>query len=75
MMELRTDTSPSPLIVYDSISSNLNRLAKCKNFTMFDKDLAANKLPHPQHDLTKTVELNWGLGNLATNDASASAIF
>ncbi len=30
---------------YDSVTSNLNRLAKSKNFTMFNADLAANKLP------------------------------
>jgi hypothetical protein len=35
----------SPLISYDSISSDLDRLAKIKNFTMFDRDLKANKLP------------------------------
>jgi hypothetical protein len=30
---------------YDSVTSNANRLAKCKNFTMFDRDLRSNKLP------------------------------
>ncbi len=30
---------------YDSVTSNVNRLAKCKNFTMFNKELAANTLP------------------------------
>lgn len=30
---------------YDSVTSDVNRLAKCKNFTMFDKDLQNNKLP------------------------------
>jgi hypothetical protein len=30
---------------FDSITSNTDRLAKCKNFTMFNRDLAANKLP------------------------------
>lgn len=30
---------------YDSVTSSTNRLAKCKNFTMFYNDLAANKLP------------------------------
>lgn len=30
---------------YDSVTSNTNRLAQTKNFTMFEKDLAANKLP------------------------------
>lgn len=35
----------SPLMSYDSVTSNLNRLAQTKNFTMFERDLAANKLP------------------------------
>jgi hypothetical protein len=35
----------SPLISYDSVSSDLDRLAKIKNFTLFDRDLAANTLP------------------------------
>ena len=35
----------SPLMSYDSVTSNLNRLAKSKNFTMFSRDLANNKLP------------------------------
>lgn len=35
----------NPLMSYDSVTSNTNRLAKCKNFTMFYDDLAANKLP------------------------------
>ncbi len=30
---------------YDSVTSNVNRLAKCKNFTVFNKELAANQLP------------------------------
>ncbi len=35
----------NPLVSYDSVTSNTNRLAKIKNFTMFDKDLSSNKLP------------------------------
>ncbi|KAI8625908.1 phosphoesterase family-domain-containing protein [Xylariaceae sp. FL1651] len=35
----------NPLISYDSVSTNVNRLAKTKNFTLFDRDLAANTLP------------------------------
>jgi len=35
----------SPLMSYDSVTSNLNRLAKIKNFTMFYEDLANNALP------------------------------
>jgi hypothetical protein len=30
---------------YDSVTSDPNRLAKSKNFTLFYKDLAANTLP------------------------------
>lgn len=35
----------SPLVSYDSVTSNLDRLAKIKNFTMFYTDLNDNKLP------------------------------
>jgi hypothetical protein len=35
----------SPLMSYDSVTSDPNRLAKSKNFTMFYRDLAANQLP------------------------------
>lgn len=35
----------SPLMSYDSVTSDVNRLAKCKNFTMFNRDLNDNKLP------------------------------
>lgn len=35
----------NPLISYDSVSSVDDRLAKTKNFTMFDSDLKNNKLP------------------------------
>lgn len=35
----------NPLMSYDSVNSNVNRLAQSKNFTMFYKDLAANLLP------------------------------
>jgi len=35
----------NPLVSYDSVTSNTDRLAKIKNFTMFDKDLSSNKLP------------------------------
>lgn len=38
-------TLRSPLISYDSVSSDVDRLAKIKNFTLFDSDLASNKLP------------------------------
>ncbi|KAH8663033.1 phosphoesterase family-domain-containing protein [Tricladium varicosporioides] len=33
------------LMSYDSVTSDVHRLAKIKNFTMFDSDLASNKLP------------------------------
>jgi hypothetical protein len=35
----------SPLISYDSVTSDLDRLAKIKNITMFNTDLKNNKLP------------------------------
>ncbi|PSS18502.1 hypothetical protein M430DRAFT_19095 [Amorphotheca resinae ATCC 22711] len=35
----------NPLISYDSVTSDVDRLAKIKNFTMFYSDLEANKLP------------------------------
>ncbi|KAK3935752.1 phosphoesterase family-domain-containing protein [Diplogelasinospora grovesii] len=146
----------NPLMSYDSITSNTNRLAKCKNFTMFNTDLNNNQLPqwmfitpnmtndghdtsvttagkwarnwltpllsntnfnggrtlviltfdegtttgtnqvyaallgsavpaakvgttdgtmYNHYSLTKTVEDNWGLGNLGQNDVSAAAFF
>ncbi|KAJ5310811.1 uncharacterized protein N7443_003272 [Penicillium atrosanguineum] len=41
-----TDKSfPSPLMSYNSVTSNTDRLAKSKNFTMFYEDLDNNKLP------------------------------
>jgi hypothetical protein len=41
-----TEQKPrSPLISYDSVATDVNRLAKTKNFTLFDRDLAANTLP------------------------------
>ncbi|KAK3900461.1 phosphoesterase family-domain-containing protein [Staphylotrichum tortipilum] len=146
----------NPVMSYDSVTSNLNRLAKSKNFTMFNRELAANQLPqwmfitpnmtndghdssiavagkwargwltpllanpnfninrtlvvltfdegttsgtnqvysvllgsavpaakvgttnntfYNHYSLTKTAELNWGLGSLGQNDVSASAFF
>jgi phospholipase C len=54
---------------YDSITSNTNRLAKCKNFTMFATDLANNALPqwmfitpnmtNDGHDSSVTVAGRW----------------
>ncbi|KAK8044433.1 acid phosphatase phoa [Apiospora rasikravindrae] len=35
----------NPLMSFDSVTSDPNRLAKSKNLTMFYSDLAANKLP------------------------------
>lgn len=40
-----TDWNGSPFMSYDSVTSNEERLAKCKNFTMFYSDLEANTLP------------------------------
>lgn len=54
---------------YDSVTSSLTRLAKSKNFTMFDKDLANNALPqwmfitpnmtNDGHDSSITVAGQW----------------
>lgn len=38
-------TRDSGLMSYDSVTSNNDRLAKIKNFTMFNTDLANDKLP------------------------------
>ncbi|KAE9380679.1 phosphoesterase-domain-containing protein [Stipitochalara longipes BDJ] len=35
----------NPFMSYDSVTSNTDRLAKCKNFTMFYSDLEADTLP------------------------------
>lgn len=35
----------NPFMSYDSVTSNTERLAKCKNFTLFYSDLKANTLP------------------------------
>lgn len=43
--EVADEFSNSPLISYDSVTKDLNRLAKIKNFTMFNTDMANNKLP------------------------------
>ncbi|KAK3308432.1 phosphoesterase family-domain-containing protein [Chaetomium strumarium] len=59
----------NPLMSFDSVTSNTNRLARCKNFTMFDRDLAANTLPqwmfitpnmtNDGHDSSVTVAGRW----------------
>ncbi|RDW60714.1 acid phosphatase phoa-2 [Coleophoma cylindrospora] len=59
----------NPLISYDSVTSDLNKLAKMKNFTMFYEDLAANKLPqwmfitpnmtNDGHDTSVTTAAAW----------------
>jgi hypothetical protein len=41
---MRADVD-SPLMSYDSVTSDEDRLAKSKNFTMFYKDLEAGTLP------------------------------
>lgn len=41
----KTDWELSPLMSYDSVTSDTNRLAQNKNFTLFEEDLAANRLP------------------------------
>lgn len=37
--------SRSPLIIYNSVVDNAERLANIKNFTLFEQDLANNALP------------------------------
>ncbi|KAG7291377.1 hypothetical protein NEMBOFW57_001395 [Staphylotrichum longicolle] len=59
----------NPVMSFDSVTSDVNRLAKCKNLTMFDKELAANKLPqwmfitpnmtNDAHDSSITVAGKW----------------
>ncbi|KAG9247085.1 phosphoesterase family-domain-containing protein [Calycina marina] len=59
----------NPLISYDSVTSDVSRLAKIKNFTMFDEDLANNALPqwmfitpnmtNDGHDTSVTVAGSW----------------
>jgi phospholipase C len=59
----------NPLMSYDSVTEDTNRLAKSKNFTLFNSDLAANTLPqwmfitpnmtNDGHDTSVTVAGNW----------------
>ncbi|KAG6834519.1 hypothetical protein C0991_004742 [Blastosporella zonata] len=35
----------NPLVIYDSVNTVPERLAKIKNFTLFEEDLAAKALP------------------------------
>ncbi|KAI0505749.1 phosphoesterase family-domain-containing protein [Xylaria bambusicola] len=59
----------NPLVSYDSVGTDVNRLAKTKNFTMFDRDLANDSLPqwmfitpnmtNDGHDSSVTVAGNW----------------
>lgn len=59
----------NPLMIYDSVSSSPDRLAKIKNFTMFHQDLTDNKLPqwifitpnmtNDGHDTDIEVAGNW----------------
>jgi phospholipase C len=59
---------------YDSVTSDTNRLAKSKNFTVFESDLAANTLPqwmfitpnmtNDGHDTDVTTAGNWARGFL-----------
>ncbi|KAE9370696.1 phosphoesterase-domain-containing protein [Stipitochalara longipes BDJ] len=59
----------NPLVNYDSVTSNLDRLAKIKNFTMFETDLNNNKLPqwmfitpnmtNDGHDTSVTTAAQW----------------
>ncbi|KAH6716040.1 phosphoesterase family-domain-containing protein [Leptodontidium sp. MPI-SDFR-AT-0119] len=59
----------NPLMSYDSVTSDINRLAQNKNFTMFERDLEANRLPqwmfitpnmtNDGHDTSVTVAGKW----------------
>ncbi|KAI0553183.1 phosphoesterase family-domain-containing protein [Xylaria curta] len=59
----------NPLVSYDSVGTDVNRLAKTKNFTLFDRDLGADTLPqwmfitpnmtNDGHDTSVTVAGNW----------------
>ncbi|TVY45515.1 Phosphate-repressible acid phosphatase [Lachnellula subtilissima] len=64
----------NPLMSYDSVTSDLDRLAKMKNLTMFYNDLDSNKLPqwmfitpnmtNDGHDTSVTVAGAWAKGFL-----------
>ncbi|KAI0968104.1 phosphoesterase family-domain-containing protein [Xylaria arbuscula] len=59
----------NPLVSYDSVGTDVNRLAKTKNFTLFERDLANNALPqwmfitpnmtNDGHDSSVTVAGAW----------------
>ncbi|CAK7235632.1 hypothetical protein SBRCBS47491_009360 [Sporothrix bragantina] len=59
----------NPAVIYNNNSVNTNRLAQMKNFTMFNEDLANNKLPQwmfitpnmtdDGHDSSVTVAGSW----------------
>ncbi|KAH7386283.1 phosphoesterase family-domain-containing protein [Cadophora sp. MPI-SDFR-AT-0126] len=59
----------NPLMSYDSVTSDTNRLAQNKNFTLFEQDLAANRLPqwmfitpnmtNDGHDTSVTIAGEW----------------
>jgi acid phosphatase len=59
----------NPLIIYDSVTSNATRLSLIKNFTSFESDLVAQKLPqwsfitpnmtNDGHDTTVDFAANW----------------
>jgi acid phosphatase len=64
----------NPLVIYDSIANNATRLANIKNFTSWDSDLAAQKLPqwsfitpnmtNDAHDTNVTFAASWARGFL-----------
>jgi hypothetical protein len=45
---------------YDSVTSNLDRLAKIKNFTMFEADLNNNQLPQWMFITPNMSMSSWG---------------
>ncbi|PPQ79028.1 hypothetical protein CVT25_002337 [Psilocybe cyanescens] len=64
----------NPLIIYDSIANNTARSSNIKNFTLFEKDLAANNIPqwmfitpnmtNDGHDTNVTFAGAWARGFL-----------
>ncbi|KAF5379721.1 hypothetical protein D9615_005695 [Tricholomella constricta] len=64
----------NPLIIFDSVASDPSRAANIKNFTLFEKDLAANQLPqwifitpnmtNDGHDTNVTFAGTWSRGFL-----------
>ncbi|KAK3943230.1 phosphoesterase family-domain-containing protein [Diplogelasinospora grovesii] len=69
LLVYRLTTRYGPLMSYDSVTQDVNRLAKSKNFTLFYEDLSKNMLPQSTfitpnmtndgHDTSVTVAGKW----------------